>query len=204
MAYKTKESRKERKNPPVASTQAVQQEVKQPSPQGPEYQAPIPGLDTKEINPELILRILNFLLLQYLFFSVLTSPSLFSNSYSYVLHFPSFSCGTIHCFSSQLLFLLLLIYSLPIFASLSYHSPTCHHRTLPSYTLATSWLDNCANSTHPQCPAILDKNTLHYNSGNTSKLTQGPQNPAAPTLLSPYFLSPHFSATFTNYPSFYL
>jgi hypothetical protein len=63
---------------------------------------------------------LNFLLFLYLvsffvfFFSILLiSPSLFSYPYSYPLHFPSFSYATIHYSPSQLLFLPLLIHSLP-------------------------------------------------------------------------------------------
>jgi hypothetical protein len=73
-----------------------------------------------------------------IFFPVLLpSPSLFSCLYFYPLHFPSFSYATIHCSSSQLLFLLLLTHSLPIFISPSYPSPTCHHTTPLSYTLIT-------------------------------------------------------------------
>jgi hypothetical protein len=52
----------------------------------------------------------------FFFFSVLlTSPSLFSYPYTYPIHFPSFSCATIHCSLSQLLFLPLLIYCIPVF-----------------------------------------------------------------------------------------
>jgi hypothetical protein len=59
--------------------------------------------------------IVGFLVLFYFYFYVLsvllTSPSLSSHPYSYILHFVSFSCATIHCYSSQLLFLPFLIHS---------------------------------------------------------------------------------------------
>jgi hypothetical protein len=55
--------------------------------------------------------------------------------------------------------------------------------------------------THSQPSAIPDTITLLYNSRNTSKHTQGPQNLAAPTPL-PHL--PPSCITFTNYPSFYL
>jgi hypothetical protein len=97
-----------------------------------------------------------------------------------------------HCSPSQLLFLPLLIHSLPVFASPSYTSPTCHHTTPPSYTLTTCWLAYCTNHTplQPPSPAIPDTGTLHHNSKNTPKHTQGLQNPAAPiSLPSPIHLS---------------
>jgi hypothetical protein len=112
------------------------------------------------------------------FFVLLTLPSLFSYPYSYLLHFPSFSCATIHCSPSQLLFLPLLIHSLPIFASSSYPSPSCHQTTPPPCTLTTYWLDYCTKNTHPQTPAVPNTSTVHYNSRNTPKHTQGQQNPA--------------------------
>jgi hypothetical protein len=61
--------------------------------------------------------------------------------------------------------------------------PTCHI-TPPSYTLSIYWKTYCANFTQPQPPAIPDTSTLNYNR-NTPKQTQGPKNPAAPTLLPP-------------------
>jgi hypothetical protein len=66
---------------------------------------------------------------------LLTSPSLFSYPYSYPPHFPSFSCATIHCSPSQILFLPLLMYSIPIFTSLFYAPSTCHHTVPPSHLL---------------------------------------------------------------------
>jgi hypothetical protein len=57
---------------------------------------PIPGLDIKGISPELLPSRLNFLLLNLIFSVLLTSPSLFSYPFSYPLHFPYFSCATIH------------------------------------------------------------------------------------------------------------
>jgi hypothetical protein len=49
------------------------------------------------------------------FFSVLlTLSSLFSDHYPYLYQFPSFLCTKIHCSPSQLLFLPLLIHSLPL------------------------------------------------------------------------------------------
>jgi hypothetical protein len=72
------------------------------------------------------------------FFPVsLNSPSLFSYPSSYPLHFPSFSCATIHCSPSQLLFQPLLIHSFPGFMPLFYPPPTCQHTIPPSYTLTT-------------------------------------------------------------------
>jgi hypothetical protein len=113
-----------------------------------------------------------------LFFSVLlTSPSLFSYLYSYPLHFP---CVTIHCSFSQLLFLPLLIHSLPVFTNPFYPSPTCQNTTPPSYTLTTHWLAYCSNCTQHQPPEIPDTSTLHYNNRNTPKHTQRPQKPTAP------------------------
>jgi hypothetical protein len=63
------------------------------------------------------------LLLLYLFFVLLTLTSLFSYPYSYPLHFLSFSCATIHCSPSQLLFLPLLIHSLPLSSPPSHRLP---------------------------------------------------------------------------------
>jgi hypothetical protein len=122
---------------------AVQQEGQHFSPQSPEYQAPLPELYTKGITPELLPSRLNFLLLLYLFFFLnfllfvlFTLTSLFSYSYSYPFHFPSFCCATIHCSPSQLLFLPLLIHAFPL--SLSHHpSSTCYHTIPPSYTITT-------------------------------------------------------------------
>jgi hypothetical protein len=54
-----------------------------------------------------------FLILIFIIPILLTLPSLFSYSYSYPLHFPSFCCATIHCSPSQLLFLPLLTHSFP-------------------------------------------------------------------------------------------
>jgi hypothetical protein len=85
-----------------------------------------------------------------------------------------------------------------IFAFSSYHSPTCHHISSPSYTFTTDWLDYHTNHTPLIPPAIPDIITFHYNSGNTHKHTQGPKHPAATIALS----DPPFSITFTNYPSF--
>jgi hypothetical protein len=55
----------------------------------------------------------SFFILIFIIPVLLTSPSLFSSPYSYPLYFPSFSCATIHCSPSQILFLPLLIHSLP-------------------------------------------------------------------------------------------
>jgi hypothetical protein len=56
-----------------------------------------------------------FLFLFSFLLSVLSnSPSRLSHPYSHRLHSPSFSCATIHCSPSQLLFLPLLIHSVPL------------------------------------------------------------------------------------------
>jgi hypothetical protein len=103
-----------------------------------------------------------FFFLNFLLFVLFTLTSLFSYSYSYPFHFPSFCCATIHCSPSQLLFLPLLIHAFPL--SLSHHpSSTCYHTIPPSYTITTHWLAYCS---HHQPPAILDTSTLHNNSGN--------------------------------------
>jgi hypothetical protein len=86
----------------------------------------------------------------------------------------------------------------PIFTSLSYPQ-TCHHTTLPFYTVTSHWLACRTNSTQPQLPAIPDTSTFHYNKRNTLKDTQRPQNPAAPIpfpppthpFLHPPLLVPH-------------
>jgi hypothetical protein len=57
--------------------------------------------------------------------------------YSYPLHFPSFSCATIHCSPSQLFFLSLLMHSFPVFTSASYLPLTCHHTTPHTQHLMT-------------------------------------------------------------------
>jgi hypothetical protein len=119
------------------------------------------------------------------FLSVLsTSPSLSFHPYSHPLHFPSFSCAIIHCFPSQLLFLPLLIHSLPCIhlslqtsPNLSPHYPSLLHTH-------TWWPTYYTNFTQPQPPAIPDTSTLHYNR-NTPKHTQGPKNPAVFTPLPP-------------------
>jgi hypothetical protein len=84
--------------------------------------------------------------------------------------------------------------------------PTCHQTTPPFYILTTCWPTYYTNFTQVQLPEISDSNTLYYNNRNTLKYTQGPQNPAAPTLLpnsaTPYSAST-FSATLTNSLNFY-
>jgi hypothetical protein len=118
-------------------------------------------------------------------------------------HFPSFSCTKIHCSPSQLLFLQLLIHSLPVFTSpshspnLSPHYPSLLHIHYPLTSLLYQLYTTPA-------PAILDTSTLHYNR-NTPKYLQGPQNLAALMLLPPAptpFLAPLSNATFTNFPNF--
>jgi hypothetical protein len=136
-----------------------------------------------------------FSLLSFLIPVLLILPSLFSYPYSYPLHFPSFSYVAIYCSPSQLLFLPLLIHSFPVFTSFSHPPPTCHHTIPPSYTLTTHRLTYCTNFTQPQRPAIPDTITLHYNNRNTTKHTQGPQNPVAPITL-PQSLTPFLASTF--------
>jgi hypothetical protein len=81
MTDKTKETRKRKKTLQPSLPQAIQQEGQHLSPQSPEYQASIPGLDAKGISSELLPSRLNFMSLLYLFFSVLLAiPSLLSYS----------------------------------------------------------------------------------------------------------------------------
>jgi hypothetical protein len=80
-----------------------------------------------------------FLSFLFSFPVLLTSPSLFSYPYSFPLHFPPFSCVTIHCSPSQLLFLPLLIHSFPCLLSSPTLSP--HYSSLlHTYHLLTSLL----------------------------------------------------------------
>jgi hypothetical protein len=114
----TKESggkKREKKNLQPSLPQAVEQEEQKPSPQSPEDQVPIPGVNANRISPEILPSRLNFLLLLYLFFFFVLSTltSLFSYPYSYPLHFLPFSFTTIYYSLSQLLFLPLLIHSFP-------------------------------------------------------------------------------------------
>jgi hypothetical protein len=59
----------------------------------------------KRLNFLWFLNLVFFIVSFFLFFCpvLLTSPSLFSYHYSYPLHFPSFSCTTIHCSPSTTL-----------------------------------------------------------------------------------------------------
>jgi hypothetical protein len=128
----------------------------------------------------------------------LSFPLLFTSPYSYPLHFLSFSCAAIHCSPLQLPFLFLLIHSshyicLPL---LSFPNQSPHFLSFLNIHHLLTRLHT--NHTYPLSPAITDKSTLHYKSGNTHKHTQGPLYPAAPIAL----LVPPFSITFTNYPSF--
>jgi hypothetical protein len=60
--------KKEKKTLQPSPPQAVWQEEHHPSPQSPEYQKPISGLDAKGISPELLQSTLNFFILLHLAF----------------------------------------------------------------------------------------------------------------------------------------
>jgi hypothetical protein len=94
-----------------------------------------------------------FLILIFIIPVLVTSSSLVSYPYSYPLHFPSFSCATIHCSPSNYSFCSSSTLS-PIFTSPFYPSPTCHHTAPPSYTLTDCWLVYCTNCTQLQPLAI--------------------------------------------------
>jgi hypothetical protein len=135
----------------------------------------------------------------------------------YIINFNFTICSSL--FLPPSLSLLLLCYnalfSLPTTLSASSHplSP-CHHLPFPSspillpyappsYKLTTCWLAYWPTTPFP---AIPDTSTLHYNR-NIPEHAQGQQNPAAPIPLPPLPHStsgPPFSATFTNFPNFYI
>jgi hypothetical protein len=135
----------------------------------------------------------------FLFFPVLLAlPSLFSYPYSYLLHFPTFSCATIHALPPNYSFY-------PFSSTLSPSSPPCPILpNLSSHYLSLLHTQHALTSLLYQlyttpAPVILDTSTIHDNR-NTPKHTEGPQKPAAPISLphpSP-FPSPLFSAIFTN------
>jgi hypothetical protein len=126
------------------------------------------------------------------FFVLLTLPSLFSYPYSYPLHVSCSSCATIHSSPSQLLVLLLLIHSVPIFASPCYPSPTCHHIAPPSYTLTTHWLAYYTKHTHHWPPAIPITSTFQYNWKYTSTHTceTKPSRPYTSSPTHPLYFPP--------------
>jgi hypothetical protein len=138
-------------------------------------------LDTKGITPEVLPNRLNFYLLQYLVFFFFFFCIINFTITIFLFLFISPVLQSI-CSPSQLLFLPLLIHSLPVFTSPSYHSPTCRHTTPPSYTLSSLLYQQYI----PQDPASSDTSTLHYNNRHIPKHTQGQQNPAAPILLIPH------------------
>jgi hypothetical protein len=101
-----------------------------------------------------------FFLYIFIIHVFLTSSSLFSYPYSYPPRFP-FSCTTIHCSPSQLLFLPLLMHYFPrlYHPLLSSHNLPSHY---PSLLHTHHWLPYCTNCTQPQSPAIRNTITFHY------------------------------------------
>jgi hypothetical protein len=75
---------------------------------------------------------------------LLTSSSIFSYPYSNPLHFPSFSCNTIHCSLSQLLLLPLFIHSFP-----SLHLPPIFPQPVTSLPLPPTESSSTNQSTVP-------------------------------------------------------
>jgi hypothetical protein len=152
MAHKTKKSGKKKKKKALQPSppQAVWQEGQAPFPTKPRmpssntrigYQKNKSRTFTKPTELSVVTIPVFFLS------SLLTLPSLFSYFYSYPLHFPSFSCATVHYSPSQLLFLLILIHS-PHFHLPFYSSSNCSPTMAPSYTFTTHWLAYCTNHTH--------------------------------------------------------
>jgi hypothetical protein len=182
MAYKTKENGKKRKNsfqlPPL---QAVQQEGQDHSPQSPEYQAQMPGLDTKGISLEFLLSRLNFLLLLYLFLknvvnftitiflSLFLSPLLF---FFFLCYNPFFYLPITLSAPSHPLFPCLCL-PLLSFCNLSPH----YCSILNTHHLVTSLLYHC---TYPHLPAIPDTTPsittveMHLNTHKSHKTQQPP------------------------------
>jgi hypothetical protein len=108
---------------------------------------------------------LNFSLLLYLvcnFFCINFTSNVFLSLFLPLSSFP-LSCATIQCSSSHLLFLSLLIHSLPIFACPPTLPQTVTTLLFPLHThnFLTTHTSNC-----PQSPAIPDTSTLHNNSRN--------------------------------------
>jgi hypothetical protein len=109
------------------------------------------------------------------------------------IHFPSFSCATVHCSSSQLLILSLLIHTFPCLHLLLLSSPTCN-QTLPSYTLTTCWLAyyttaHIPSPLHTLTPAPSTTTTEINPDAHKSHKTQQPQT-SSPTHPSLFPLSP--------------
>jgi hypothetical protein len=168
MAHKTKESKKKKRKPPAISPpQAVQQERQHPSPQSPEYQVSIPGLDTKGIGPEFYRADWTSYCCTCFFgfvFCVITFSMNIFNPYSYLLHFlfflyynALFSLPTTLSASSHPL--------CPIFTSSSYPFPTVttHPSLLHTHLPLTSLLYQLY--THPaHCKPW--HSPLHCNSGS--------------------------------------
>jgi hypothetical protein len=141
--------------------------------------------------------LLCFFIFSFLIPVLLMSPSILSYSYSYHLHFLSFSCATTHRSPSQLLFLPFLIHSFPHLHFLLLSSPNLWQHYLSLYILTTHWLAYGTNCTKLQLPEIL-----HYNNRNTPKNTQGHKTQKTLYLFSypPTTFMPPVSATFTNSP----
>jgi hypothetical protein len=140
------------------------------------------------VVPEPIFFIISFFTLIFIIPVLLASPSLFSYPYYYPLCFPSFSCATIYCSPSQLLFLSFSS-TLPCLHLLSYPSPPCHHTTTLFYTLTTNWLAYCTTA-HTTSPLqIPDTTTEIYPNTYKSHKTQ-----------QPLYLFLHPSTTFPTTP----
>jgi hypothetical protein len=73
MKHKTKEIRKKKNPSAISYPQALQQKGQHLSTQRPEYQAPIPGLETKGITPKLLTSRLK-LIIVVVFFLILIFP----------------------------------------------------------------------------------------------------------------------------------
>jgi hypothetical protein len=141
-------------------------------------------------------------------FSVLlTLSSSFSYTCSYPLHFPSFSCAKIHCSASQLLFLLLLNYFLPLSSPLPLILPQ-HFSPLP---LPPTYLPPTDKLTIPTVhnPSHLQSLTRAPSTTRTEmypKMHKGHKTQQLPTSSpsNPLLLHSFFSATFTNNSNFYI
>jgi hypothetical protein len=160
-------------------------------------------------NSRIFIKKLNFFLFLYLVFFVVFLFLFCINNFTIIIvwslfllpYFSSFSFVTIHCSPSQLLFLPLLIHTLPLSLLPPPIPPSPHYLFLLHIQHLLTSLPYQLYTTQP--PAIPDSSILCDTNSSTPKHSQGPQNRAAHTTpLSPSihpFSHPTFSATFINF-----
>jgi hypothetical protein len=138
---------------------------------------------------------------------LLTSPSLLSYPYSYPLHFPSFSCATIHCTTFQLLFLPLLIHYLQLSSPPLLSSPKLlaqYPFLLHTHHLLTSLLYQLYTIPVPckpchKHPPLQKQKYIQIDTMDTKPSSSCIYSPTNPPLFPP-----PFCATFTNFPNLYI